>query len=129
MRRIGAALYLVMFQAAPSLVKEWDDANRGLSTKFTGAALALALCASQTSAAAAVPIQSVNPLVAVSVYGTQASAQAACSSAATAAAGAAATAQGQAGCVLPATDAPPPVADAAPLPPERVRHMAIHWLA
>lgn len=88
--------------------------------KFAGAATALALCVSPTMATAAsyAPVQSVNPLVAVSIYGTQASAQAACGNAATAtaAAGAAAAAQGQAGCVLPATDAPPPLPPQAAVP-------------
>lgn len=89
---------------------------------FAGAAAALALCVSPTMATAATyaPAQSISPLVAVSVFGTQASAQEVCNPAtAAAAAGAAAVAQGQAGCVLPAVDAPlpPPVAEAPPLPP------------
>jgi hypothetical protein len=86
---------------------------------FAGAAVALALCFSPTMATAATsaPVQSISPLVAVSVFGTQASAEAVCNSAtAAAAAGAAAVAQGQAGCVLPATDLPPPVAQNAPPP-------------
>jgi hypothetical protein len=86
---------------------------------FAGAAVALALCFSPTVATAATstPIQSISPLVAVSVFGTQASAEAVCNPAtAAAAAGAAAVAQGQAGCVLPATDLPPPVAQNAPPP-------------
>ncbi len=92
---------------------------------FTGAATAFALCMSPTmaSAATSAPVQSISPLVAVSVFGTQASAQEVCNPAtAAAAAGAAAVAQGQAGCVLPATDAPPPpvVSEAPPpLPPAR----------
>lgn len=89
---------------------------------FAGSAAAMALCMSPTMAAAAtsVPAQSISPLVAVSVFGTQASAQEVCNPAtAAAAAGAAAVAQGQAGCVLPATDAPPPpvVSEAPPLLP------------
>lgn len=80
--------------------------------KFTTAAAALALCIGPTAATAAttVPAQAINPLVAVSIFGTQASAQAVCGNpgASAAAAGAAVAAQGQAGCVLPATDAPPP---------------------
>lgn len=91
---------------------------------FAGAAAALALCMSPTMATAATPapVQSISPLVAVSVFGTQASAQEVCNPAtAAAAAGAAAAAQGQAGCVLPATDpaAAPPVSEAPPLPPSR----------
>ena len=84
-----------------------------------GAAAAITLCISPTMASAAVaPVQSVSPLIAVSVFGTQASAQEVCGSAAgaVAAAGAAAAAQGQANCVLPVADAapPPPVSEAPP---------------
>jgi hypothetical protein len=89
---------------------------------FAGASASLALCLSSTMATAAIsaPVQSMSPLVAVSVFGTQASAQEVCNPATSAAAaGAAAVAQGQAGCVLPATDAPPPppVSEAPPPPP------------
>ena len=85
-----------------------------------GAAAAIALCVSPTVATAATnvtitPVQSISPLVAVSVFGTQASAQEVCANAAGAAA-AAVAAQGQAGCVLPATDAAPPPADVGPPP-------------
>lgn len=86
---------------------------------LAGSAAAFALCLSPTMAAAATsaPAQSISPLVAVSVFGTQASAQEVCNpTVAAAAAGAAAVAQGQAGCVLPATDAPPPVVSQAPPP-------------
>lgn len=88
---------------------------------FAATAAAFALCVSPTMAAAATaaPIRSVNPLVAVSVFGTQASAQEVCTPA-IAAAGAAVAAQGQTGCVLPATDAPPPLPPQVPqadLPP------------
>lgn len=78
---------------------------------LAGAAVAVAMCMSPTMATAATtaPVHSVNPLVAISLFGTQASAQQVCNPAiAAAAAGAAAASQGQAGCVLPATDAPPP---------------------
>ena len=86
---------------------------------FTGAMAALALCFSPTMAhaATAAPAPALNPLVAVSVFGTPASAQAVCGNAsgAAAAAGAAAVAQGQTGCVLPAVDAPPvPVSEVPP---------------
>ena len=87
---------------------------------FASAAVAFALCGSPTMAIAATsaPGQAISPLVAVSVFGTQASAQEVCNPAtAAAAAGAAAVAQGQAGCVLPATDVPPPVAQNVPPPP------------
>jgi len=95
----------------------------GFSGKFISATLAVALCASSTmaTAAAAPMVRPISPLVAVSVYGTQASAQAVCANGASAAAaaGAAAAAQGQAGCVLPAVDAaaPPPVVEGVPPPP------------
>lgn len=87
---------------------------------IAGAAAALALCISPTMATAATATSpTMNPLVAVSIFGTQASAQEVCANPAmaAAAAGAAAAAQGQTGCVLPATDAPPPLPpEAAPLP-------------
>lgn len=78
---------------------------------LVASAAAIALCVSPTMAAAATTtsLQSVNPLVAVSLFGTQASAQQVCNPAtAAAAAGAAVAAQGQPGCVLPAVDTPPP---------------------
>ncbi len=85
---------------------------------FIGAAAAIALCFSPTmSHAATAAAPSLNPLVAVSVFGTPASAQAVCGNAsgAATAAGAAAVAQGQTGCVLPAVDpAAPPVTEVPP---------------
>ena len=97
---------------------------------FAGAAAAFALCVSPTMAAAATtaPVQSISPLVAVSLFGTQASAQEVCGNAATAAAaaGAATAAQGQTGCVLPATDVPPPPPpEAAPPPPPQTTGFGI----
>jgi hypothetical protein len=88
---------------------------------FAASAAAFALCMSPTVAAAATTSpHSVNPLVAVSLFGTQASAQQVCNPAvATAAAGAAAAAQAQPGCVLPAVDAPLPPPQVAPPPPVR----------
>ena len=96
-----------------------------ISRKFAGAAAALALCASSTSAIAAstqhsADRSSISPLVALSALGSDASRAALCGASAVAAAGAAAAAQGAAqGCVLPAVDAvaPPPVVEAAPPPP------------
>lgn len=86
--------------------------------KIATVAAAVALCVGPTAATAATtaPVQSINPLVAVSIFGTQASAQVVCANPATAAAaaGAAAVAQGRAGCVLPATDAPLPPPEATP---------------
>lgn len=96
--------------------------QRSGKKSLIGAAAAFALCFSPTMAhaATAVPAPSLNPLIAVSVFGTPASAQAACGTAAgaAAAASAAAVAQGQAGCVLPAVDpAPVPVVQAPPVEP------------
>lgn len=96
--------------------------QRRCMKSFVSAAAAFALCFSPTMAhaATAASAPSLNPLIAVSVFGTPASAQAVCgnaSGAATAAA-AAAVAQGQAGCVLPAVDvAPPPVSQVPPVQP------------
>ena len=85
------------------------------------AATAFALCASPTIAAApaAAPVQTLNPLVAVSVFGTQASAQTVCAQTASVAAAAGLAAEpGQGGCVLPVGEAgpTPPQADALPAP-------------
>lgn len=86
---------------------------------LTGAAAALALGSSPivASAATIASNQTVNPLVAVSMLGTQASAQAVC--AGDAGATAAAAAQAPPNCVLPAADAPPPppVSEGVPPPP------------
>ena len=102
---------------------------------LSGTVLALALCVSSTTAAAATiaPTQSISPLIAVSVMGSQASAQEACANPATAAAAgaAAAVAQGQTGCVLPAVDtAPPPPVQSQPavLPPPAGTNYGINWL-
>jgi hypothetical protein len=100
--------------------------------RLAGAAAALALCASPTMAAAATTttMQSVSPLAAVSLYGSQASAQTICAQGASAATAAgAAAAQGQTGCVLPATDGPPPVVQGpgyAPPPP--TGNFGINWI-
>lgn len=96
---------------------------------LAGAVAAFALCASPTMAATSAS-QPISPLAAVSLFGTQASAQTICSqtASAAAAAGAAAAAQGQAGCVLPATDLPPPVAEA-PVPPLLPgTNFGVNWL-
>ena len=100
--------------------------------KLLYAAVSIAICTSPvTAVAASSSVQTVQPLIAVSVYGTQASAQAVCTNMASSAAtaGAAAAAQGQTGCVLPAVDrAPPPVTEApvAPLPP--TGNFGVNWL-
>ena len=93
---------------------------------FVGALAAVAMCVSPTMATAATStlVQPVNPLVAVSVFGTQASAQTVCANTASAAAaaGAAVAAQGQAGCVLPAVDTPPPTAIEQSVVPSETRY-------
>lgn len=90
-----------------------------------GLALSAALCVTPTAAIAAqsAPVRSINPMVALSLFGSPASAAALCGNQAAATAGAAAAAQAPApGCVLPYADpvAPPPMAEPAPLPPEPV---------
>lgn len=102
-------------------------------SKLAATAAALALCVSPTMASAAttVPARPISPLVAVSLFGTQASAQQVCGNAASAvaAAGAVAAAQGPAKCVLPATDAPPPPMQSEPLPPPPPGgNYGINWL-
>lgn len=98
---------------------------------LAGAAAAFALCVSPTMAAAApTSYQPISPLVAVSVFGTQASAQAVCSQSASAAAaaGAAVAAQGQPSCVLPVTDAPLPVGEAPVPTPLPGTNFGVNWL-
>ena len=90
-----------------------------VSRKMTSFGVAVALCASPAlaSASAVAPAQTISPMVALSIFGSQASAAALCgSSATTTAASAAATAQAPVGgCVLPVVDAPPPIAVAEPV--------------
>jgi len=95
--------------------------------KLAAVAAAFALSMSSTMAVAGAPApQVINPLAVISVFGTQASAQTVCSATAStaAAAGAAVASQGQAGCVLPAADVPPPVAASGP----STANMGINWL-
>lgn len=94
---------------------------RGSFRKYTTAFVGISMLAG--SAASAAP-RTVDPLVALSVFGTSESRAAVCAAGAqaAAAAGAAMAAQaatGQAGCVLPVMDAAPPpvVTEAAPPPP------------
>lgn len=95
----------------------------GVTKRMTALSVAIAMCASPTFASASsasAPAQ-ISPMVALSIFGSQASAAALCGSAATTAA-ASSTAAAQApvgGCVLPVVDAPPPlpVAEAAPILP------------
>lgn len=96
-------------------------------SNLIGVAAAFALCATPAIAAAApAATQPVNPLVAISVFGTQAAAQAVCSQVATTAA---ASAQGASGCVLPAIDAPPPLGQSpAPPPAPLAGNFGINWL-
>ena len=100
---------------------------RGSFRKYTTAFVAISMLAG--SAASAAP-RTVDPLVALSVFGTAESRAAVCAAGAqaAAAAGAAVAAQGQAGCVLPVMDAaPPPVVTETgpPLPPAAVGPMAM----
>ena len=103
---------------------------RGSFRKCTTAFVAISMLAG--SAASAAP-RTVDPLVALSVFGTSESRAAVCAAGvqAAAAAGAAVAAQaaaGQAGCVLPVMDAaPPPVVTEAvpPPPPAAVAPMAV----
>lgn len=93
----------------------------GVSKKMTSVGVALALVSGPALASAsAVPssARTISPMVALSIFGSQASATALCgASATTVATGAAAAAQSPAGgCVLPLVDAPPPVPMAEPLP-------------
>ena len=95
-------------------------AARGPIGRFTSAFVAASMLAS--TAASAAP-RTVDPLVALSVFGTSESRAAVCAAGAqaAAAAGAAVAAQagaGQTGCVLPVMDAAPPpvVTEAAPPP-------------
>ena len=94
-------------------------AARGSFRKFTTAFVAISMIGA--SAASAAP-RTVDPLVALSVFGTSESRAAVCAAGAAAAAGAALATQaapGQAGCVLPVMDAAPPpvVTEAVPPPP------------
>ena len=96
----------------------------GVSRTVTSIGVAVALCASPALASASAvsaSAQTISPMVALSIFGSQASAAALCGSSATTAAAAAATAQAPVGgCVLPVVDAPPvvPIAEAplAPVP-------------
>lgn len=83
-----------------------------------GVALALSTSPALGAMSAASAPQAINPMIALSIFGSQASVAALCgSSATTAAASAAATAQAPAGgCVLPVVDAPPPLPVVEPAP-------------
>ena len=91
---------------------------RGSHRQYTSAFVAISLLAS--SAASAAPT-TVDPLVALSVFGTSESRAAICAGGASAAAAAGAAVAAQAGtaggCVLPVMDAPPPAPVASAPPP------------
>ena len=95
----------------------------GVTRNFTAFCAAVALCAGPSFASASyvsVGQPQISPMVALSIFGSQASATALCGSAVTTSASAVATAQAPVGgCVLPVVDAPPPlpVAEAAPIAP------------
>ena len=105
-------------------------AARGSFRKYTTAFVAISMLGA--SAASAAP-RTVDPLVALSVFGTSESRAAVCAAGAqaAAAAGAALAAQaapGQAGCVLPVMDAAPPppvVTEVTPPPPPAVAPVAV----
>ena len=83
----------------------------GVSSKFIAFCAAAALCAgpsfASASTASTTPSQ-ISPMVALSIFGSQASAAALCGSAATTAASSAATTQAPVGgCVLPVAEAAP----------------------
>lgn len=96
----------------------------GVSKIMTSVGVAFALLASPalaSASAAKIQAQAISPMVALSIFGSQASAAALCGSAATTAASAAATQAPVGGCVLPVVDAPPvPVVEAAPVQPALV---------
>jgi hypothetical protein len=102
---------------------------RSALKKFAYVAASFALCVSPAMAAATTTAgQPVSALTAISIFGTQASAQTVCS-ATVAAAGAAVAAQGQGGCVLPATDAAAPIGQGvAPPPALPAGNFGINWL-
>lgn len=96
--------------------------------QFTAMFVAISMLGSSAASAAAPVARSVDPLVALSVFGTAQSRAALCSAGAAAAAGAAVAAQAPgAGCVLPVVDAPPPVAapEAAPPPAAAIAPAAV----
>lgn len=99
--------------------------------KFANITAALALGVSSTMAASA-PVgamRTISPLTAVSLFGTQASAQTVCSQGASAAATAGAAAAAQApGCVLPAGEPVPPPVPVGPPPPPPGGNFGINWL-
>lgn len=91
------------------------------STKSRQFATVLISSSLLISSSAANAAASISPWATLSAFGTQSSRDAACSAGTAAAAGAATAAQaGGSGCVLPVTDAPPPVAQDVPLPPPPV---------
>ena len=94
--------------------------KRPLTRSFgTGLAIAGLLMSSAASAAPVIP-KSVDPLVALSFFGTQSSRAAVCAAGAASLAASAAAAQAapaQPGCVLPVVDAAPVVAEPPPPPP------------
>ena len=95
---------------------------RFIAKKITALGVALAMCSTPALASASTSMASsqISPMVALSVFGSEASAAALCGSAVSAASvSSAAAAQAPiGGCVLPVVDAPPPVpvAYSAPLP-------------
>jgi hypothetical protein len=89
---------------------------RSLATAAAAFSLVISPVASAAPAFANTAPAAASPLVTLSVFGSASSRAALCAATATAAAGAAATAavQPAPGCVLPAVDSPPVVAEAPP---------------
>jgi hypothetical protein len=95
----------------------------GVPKILTTFAVVVSMTASPALATAAAAPAAINPMIALSIFGSQASAAALCGSGAASAAGAAVTAQAPAGgCVLPLVDAPPPppIVEAPPFVPAPV---------
>jgi hypothetical protein len=92
--------------------------RQGLARSLAAGVAAFAVLTSSVASAAPTTVRTVDPLVALSVFGSSASRAALCTAGAAAvAAGAAKSAQAAPGCVLPVTDAPPPAAVSEVPPP------------
>lgn len=91
---------------------------------FAASLAAVCLVTSSVASAAPIATPKINPLVALSVFGTAQSRAAVCTTTAAVAA-AAAAAQGQQRCVLPAVDAPPPAVVSEAPPPAVLEPVAV----
>jgi hypothetical protein len=98
-------------------------AGRGRFREFTAMFVAASMLGTSAASAAAPVARNVDPLVALSVFGTAQSRAAVCAAGANAAAAAGTAVAAQApaaGCVLPVLDAPPVAAAPPPPPPAEV---------